>query len=115
MKEFPVEHVTAGDILRRHIRDGTDIGLEAAKVIRAGRLMPDETMMELIHSELKMLGEKNWILDGFPRTLGQAELLTATLVAAEHPLSLVVNLVVPEEVILQRILDRWTHIPSGRV
>ena len=72
-------------------------------------------MMELIHSELKMLGEKNWILDGFPRTLGQAELLTATLVAAEHPLSLVVNLVVPEEVILQRILDRWTHIPSGRV
>ena len=61
------------------------------------------------------MGDANWILDGFPRTSGQASLLNDMLQREHRPLSLVVNLCVPEEVILQRVLDRWTHIPSGRV
>ena len=58
---------------------------------------------------------QNWLLDGFPRTIGQAEALDATLNKLMQPLNLVINLQVPEDVILQRIMDRWIHIPSGRV
>lgn len=55
------------------------------------------------------------MLDGFPRTLGQAELLDAKLVRLNQPLNLVLNLNVPAEVVLARILDRWVHPASGRV
>lgn len=55
------------------------------------------------------------MLDGFPRTVGQAEALDASLNKLMQPLNLVINLQVPEDVILQRIMDRWVHIPSGRV
>lgn len=54
-------------------------------------------------------------MDGFPRTINQAEALDATLNKLMQPLNLVINLQVPEDVILQRIMDRWIHIPSGRV
>lgn len=54
-------------------------------------------------------------MDGFPRTISQAEALDATLNKLMQPLNLVINLQVPEDVILQRIMDRWVHIPSGRV
>lgn len=77
--------------------------------------MPDQVMMDLIGSEVSSLASKDWLLDGFPRTLGQAEMLDAMLEEEGKPLKLVVNLDVPQSVILDRILQRWTHLPSGRV
>lgn len=115
-RRFGVPIITAGDLLRWHIRQGTPLGHEASASIRAGRLMPDRTMMELVGSKLHTLQhDDDWILDGFPRTLGQAQLLSAELARTQCPLTLVVQLHVPESVILQRILERWTHMPSGRV
>lgn len=99
--------LTAGDMLRWHIRQGTPLGKEADAVIRAGGLMPDKTMMALVSHRLHEMRDKDWILDGFPRTDGQAQLLTEDLAASNKPLTLVVNLVVPEEVILQRILGMY--------
>lgn len=107
--------LTAGDMLRWHVRHGTEVGREADRVIRAGSLMPDTTMMRLIGPELLQRHDKDWILDGFPRTDAQAQRLHEFLEAERMPLSLIVHLIVPEDVILQRILERWTHMPSGRV
>lgn len=114
-RQFGVPIVTAGDLLRWHMANHTELGGEAAKVIKEGRLMPDQTMMALVGQKIVEMGDRDWILDGFPRTGGQAQLLSDSLEKKHRPLSLVVNLCVPEEVILQRILERWTHIPSGRV
>jgi len=78
-------------------------------------LLPDELMLEVVSSKLDALRHKHWILDGFPRTVGQGKLLDAHLRKKGSPLNLVVNLDVPDEVILARISDRWVHLPSGRV
>ncbi|WFD32933.1 hypothetical protein MSPP1_003986 [Malassezia sp. CBS 17886] len=108
-KHFGVHFISAGDLLRWNMANDTDVGREAAVVIREGRLMPDATMMSLVGRKLENMGDQDWILDGFPRTDGQARMLTAELANKKCPLSLVVNLQVPEEVILQRILGapRW--------
>ncbi|RUP14182.1 adenylate kinase-domain-containing protein [Jimgerdemannia flammicorona] len=78
-------------------------------------LVSDETIITLINGELQKYGSKNWLLDGFPRNIEQATSLDMNLCKAGQPLNLVVNLDVPENVIMQRIMDRWVHIPSGRV
>ncbi|TKY86271.1 hypothetical protein EX895_005096 [Sporisorium graminicola] len=115
LKHYAFSVLSAGDVLRSHIQRGTSIGQRADAVIKQGGLMPDEVMMDLIGAEVKTLGESDWLLDGFPRTLGQAEMLDGMLEEQGKPLKLVVNLDVPEDVILDRILQRWTHLPSGRV
>lgn len=104
LKQFSFTVISAGDVLRSHIQRGTEIGKRADKVIKAGGLMPDEIMMDLIGSEVEALGDSNWLLDGFPRTLGQAQLLDSMLQKKGKQLKLVVNLDVPEDVILDRIL-----------
>ncbi|KAK0557206.1 hypothetical protein OC846_000656 [Tilletia horrida] len=113
-KKYGFQAVVGGDVLREHVRLGTDIGLKAQKVMESGSLMPDEIMMELMTTKILDLGDANFLLDGFPRTLGQAKMLDEALVVAKKPLTLVANLDVPEEVILGRVLDRWVHLPSGR-
>ncbi|SPO27289.1 probable ADK2 - adenylate kinase, mitochondrial [Ustilago trichophora] len=115
LKHYTFSVLSAGDVLRSHIQRKTDIGLKADAVIKQGGLMPDEVMMNLIGAEVEALGGKDWLLDGFPRTLGQAKMLDGMLEGQGKPLELVVNLDVPESVILDRILQRWTHLPSGRV
>lgn len=115
LEHFHFTVLSAGDVLRSHVQRGTGIGQRAGAVIKQGGLMPDEVMMSLIGAEVKVLGGEDWLLDGFPRTLGQAEMLDAMLQEQGKPLQLVVNLDVPEDVILDRIVQRWTHLSSGRV
>lgn len=110
VKNFDIVHVASGDMLRHHIKKNSDIGKEANKYITRGRLVPDEIMFDLVMSELDNLKTKNWLLDGFPRTKFQAEKLFE-----KYPLDLAVNLVVPFNIIIDRIKDRWIHVPSGRV
>ncbi|KAF9577235.1 hypothetical protein BGW38_007692 [Lunasporangiospora selenospora] len=84
--------------------------------MKGGAFVSDEVIVKLIDEELNKIGaDQNWLLDGFPRTMIQAQTLDKTLEEVNQPLNLVVHLDVPEEVILQRIMDRWVHIPSGRV
>ncbi|KAJ3154480.1 SAM domain and HD [Geranomyces michiganensis] len=113
-QRFAIETVSSGDLLRQSIMDGTPYGLQAQKIIEDGGLVPDNLVVELIMFELDKLNGKNWMLDGFPRTRAQAETLETHLETLGHPLDLVINLDVPEEVILQRIIDRWVHPASGR-
>ncbi|KAI8085186.1 adenylate kinase-domain-containing protein [Halteromyces radiatus] len=112
---FGVHHLSSGDLLRKNINQQSFIGQQAADYVAQGQLVPDNLLVSLVDRELGKIGGHNWLLDGFPRTLKQAHELDNTLNKLMQPLNLVINLEVPEEVILDRIMDRWVHIPSGRV
>ncbi|XP_063844143.1 GTP:AMP phosphotransferase AK3, mitochondrial-like isoform X2 [Scylla paramamosain] len=75
VRDFGLKHMSSGDILRSQVLKRTDVGQEAEKYMKAGKLVPDETMVKLISSELSALKTSNWLLDGFPRTRPQAEAL----------------------------------------
>jgi len=110
VRDFGLKHVSSGDILRQHLQQGTPVGLKAKQFIDKGDLVPDETMVELISSELKNMEGVPWLLDGFPRTQPQAKALQG-----QAPVNVVINLDVPFETIIDRIKDRWIHPGSGRV
>lgn len=103
---YPQLHtISTGDLLRSHIQTGSSLGQKADQVIKAGGLLPDKDVMSMIGKEVESMGsEKDWLLDGFPRTFGQAEMLDEALQRGKRPLNLVVNLDVPQSVILGRIL-----------
>ncbi|HKZ63506.1 MAG TPA: nucleoside monophosphate kinase, partial [Thermoplasmata archaeon] len=74
--QFNVPHISTGDILRRHVSDKTALGKRAEKYIRAGKLVPDSLVIEMVRSRLRQRdAKKGFVLDGFPRTLDQAKAL----------------------------------------
>ncbi|MCL4123170.1 UNVERIFIED_CONTAM: hypothetical protein GTU68_016569, partial [Idotea baltica] len=110
IRDFALKHLSVGDVLRSHVANRSFVGLEAEKYMKSGQLVPDNVMLKLITSELARLQATPWLLDGFPRTLSQAQMLS------EHTkMDLVLSLDVPSQVIIDRIKDRWIHEPSGRV
>ncbi|KAF9227662.1 adenylate kinase [Gyrodon lividus] len=115
VKKYDILALSTGDLLRQHITEKTAIGQQAEEIVAQGGLLPDDVMLKVVTSKLDALHNKHWILDGFPRTLGQGKLLDIHLENQNTPLTLVVNLDVTDEVIVSRILDRWVHLPSGRV
>ncbi|KAH7926304.1 adenylate kinase [Leucogyrophana mollusca] len=115
VKKYDILSLSTGDLLRQHIAERTEVGRQAEEIVAQGNLLPDDVMLKVVTSKLDLLHNKHWILDGFPRTLGQGKLLDTHLHNQGVPLSLVVNLDVPDQVILSRISDRWVHLPSGRV
>lgn len=114
LKQFPnLKTVSSGDILRQHIRNGTRIGTLASQYIKQGKLVPDELITKLVFKHLSTLND-SWILDGYPRTLTQAQNLSQFLTPLDRDINLVVELAVPESVIISRIEERWVHPASGR-
>ncbi|AOW07744.1 adenylate kinase-domain-containing protein [Yarrowia lipolytica] len=114
-----LEAISTGDLLRREIKNESKIGVAARSIIKAGGLVPDNTISQLLQTELETKGwlnaDSSWILDGFPRNRAQAEVLDEMLLPHKANLSHVVQLDVPEEVILDRIENRWVHLASGRI
>lgn len=110
VRKFDMKHISSGDILRQNIMNSTPLGLAAKKFVDIGQLVPDEIMINVISDELNKNSNENWLLDGFPRTRLQAEELYK-----RAPVDVVINLVVPFEIIIERIKHRWIHLPSGRV
>jgi len=98
VRDFGLKHVSSGDLLRQHMKNGTQLGKEAKNFIDKGALVPDETMVNLISSELIKLANEPWLLDGFPRTKAQAEALQK-----QAPVNVVINLDVPFETIIERV------------
>jgi len=115
VRRYDIATLSTGDLLRQHIAEKTEVGREAEDIVARGGLIPDETILKVVTSKLDSLMNRHWILDGFPRTLIQGQLLDKHLRARNAPLTLVVNIDVPDNVILERISDRWVHLPSGRV
>mgnify|MGYP006282354641 FL=1 len=105
-RHYVVPHISTGDMLRAAVREGTELGRIAKEVIDAGRLVGDEIMIGLVDERLKQddARVRGYILDGFPRTVNQAEVLDQ--LTEQRPLHLVVDLDVPRELVLQRISSR---------
>ena len=94
--QFKVPHISTGDILRRHVSDKTALGKRAEKYIRAGKLVPDSLVIEMVRSRLRQRdAKKGFVLDGFPRTLDQAKALD-TMAKADAALLLFLD---PEDLI----------------
>ncbi|PIK59757.1 adenylate kinase 3-like [Apostichopus japonicus] len=107
--EFGLKHLSSGDLLRSQVSNQTEAGKEAKKYIGSGQLVPDDLMVRLILNELTSM-KQDWLLDGFPRTVSQAESLSK-----QEQVNTVVNLDVPFDTIIQRLEGRWVHPGSGRV
>ncbi|HEY2924563.1 MAG TPA: adenylate kinase [Candidatus Eisenbacteria bacterium] len=106
--------VATGEILRQAIQEGTALGKSAEEHVKSGRLVPDETVLGLIETRLgRSDAERGFILDGFPRTVPQAEGLKGIL--GERPLDRVLNLVVPTEVVVNRLRERWLCPQCGAI
>jgi len=103
-EEHGVPHVATGDILRAAVANGTELGLRVQPILERGDLVPDELMIDLIRERLA--GEEGFVLDGFPRTLAQAETLDAMLAGIGMPLDTVILLEVSDEEAKSRMLGR---------
>ncbi|XP_076875213.1 GTP:AMP phosphotransferase AK3, mitochondrial isoform X1 [Brachyhypopomus gauderio] len=107
---FGLKHLSSGDILRANINAKTELGLLMKTCIDQGQLVPDDIISRLVLANLRDMDHSSWLLDGFPRTVAQAESLDSMCT-----LDTVINLDVPFETIKERLTSRWVHLPSGRV
>ncbi|XP_048359067.1 GTP:AMP phosphotransferase AK3, mitochondrial [Sphaerodactylus townsendi] len=110
VKHFALKHLSSGDLLRDNMNKRTEIGSIAKTYIDQGKLIPDDIITQLMLSELKTIEQHHLLLDGFPRTVPQAEALEKMC-----PIDTVIDLDVPFETIQQRLTARWIHPASGRV
>jgi adenylate kinase len=105
--EYGLPHIATGDILRAAIADGSFLGQRVKDIVDRGDLVPDELMIDLIRERISRPdAEDGFVLDGFPRTLAQAEALDDMLDEIEQPLSVVLELRVPRDVALERMHRR---------
>lgn len=110
-EKFGVPQISTGDMLRAAVREGTPLGVEAKKIMDAGLLVSDEIILGLIRERIKASDcEKGFLLDGFPRTIAQADGLAQLGITLDH----VIEFVVDDEAIVQRMSGRRTHPASGR-
>lgn len=106
-QELQIPHISTGDIFRANIREGTELGLKAKSYIDAGNLVPDELTVTIVKDRIQKDDCKNgFMLDGFPRTIPQAESLEAALLSLDTKLDAVINLDVPDDVIVRRMAGR---------
>lgn len=101
-------HVSTGDVLRSAVAQGTELGLQASKIMDAGGLVSDEIMNGIVAERFSHpdVSERGVLLDGFPRTVDQANALEGILKSLSLDLRLALNLEVPIEIVTQRMLDR---------
>lgn len=112
----PLAHISTGDLLRDEIKRGTELGKAASGIMQAGGLVPDEVVCGMVKNRLTQPDcDGGFILDGFPRTIGQAEKLEEVLVALGKSLDAVVNIVVPDEVIIGRLTSRLCCRQCGEI
>lgn len=109
-KDYDVPHISTGDILRKNIADGTELGKKAKSYMDRGELVPSELVIALLKARLdeEDCKAKGFLLDGFPRTVEQAESLDEYLKENGISLDRVVNIEVPDEEIMSRALNRRT-------
>ena len=101
-----LKQLSTGDMLRDHVRRGTELGVQAKQIMDAGKLVSDEVIIGMVRAELESMEEVRVLFDGFPRTTAQAEALDQLLQDFKAPLAGVVLLEVDEDVVTQRLLKR---------
>lgn len=112
MNKFSIPQISTGDMLRAAIKEGTPTGLEAKKVMDAGQLVSDDIIIALVKERIAKDDCKGgFLLDGFPRTIPQAEAMKENDICVDH----VLEFDVPDDVIVDRMAGRRVHPGSGRV
>jgi adenylate kinase len=111
---YRVAHLSSGDILRRERGAGTELGKKAQSYMDAGALVPDELIVEMMTRAIRAAAA-GYVLDGFPRTVNQAEVLDKSLAAQSTGIDMVVNLRVSDDVVLDRITGRRSCPQCGAV
>ncbi len=110
-EEFSIPQISTGDMLRAAVEAGTELGIQAKKIMDAGKLVSDDIMIALIKERLQADDCANgYLLDGFPRTIPQAEAMQAHNIAVDY----VVEISVDDAEIIKRMSGRRAHLASGR-
>jgi adenylate kinase len=111
-EKYNIPQISTGDMLRAAIKAGTELGMAAKKVMDAGQLVSDDIIIGLVKARLQEADCANgYLFDGFPRTIAQADAMKDGGIAIDY----VLEIDVPDDLIVERMSGRRTHLPSGRV
>ena len=114
VKKYNIPQISTGDIFRANIKNGTELGAKAKEYMDKGLLVPDELVCDLVVDRIQQADcEKGYILDGFPRTIPQAEALENALNAIEQKLDYAIDIDVPDENIINRMSGRRACVGCG--
>lgn len=105
-KKYNIDHIESGAIFRQHIKGGTELGKKAKEYIDRGDLVPDSITIPMVLETLSKSKDRGWLLDGFPRSLAQAEALDKALKESGMKLDYVIEIVLPRDIAKLRIMGR---------
>ena len=113
-EKYGIPHVSTGDIFRANIKNGTELGMEAKKYMDQGQLVPDELTVKILLDRVAQDDCKNgYVLDGFPRTIPQAEVLDKALTELGDAIDFAIDVNVPDENIVKRMSGRRACLSCG--
>lgn len=105
--KYGIPQISTGEILRAAVKNGTEMGKKAKEFMDAGKLVPDSVVIGIVKDRIKEKdAQPGYVLDGFPRTLEQADALKAMLAEIKTPLQIALNLDVRDSLLVERLLDR---------
>jgi len=114
-EKYGLAHLSSGDILRAERAAGTELGRKAQSYMDSGGLVPDDLIIDMMIGAIKKTGGRGYVLDGFPRTVAQAEGLDAAMERAGEKIDVILSLEVPDEAILERMTGRRSFPKCGAV
>ena len=113
---YGIAHISTGDLLREAVKAGTKLGNQVCEIMQQGSLVPDHLVLELIDDHLDAIDvSKGFLLDGFPRSIHQAEELDVILATRDSPLDFVLHLAIEHEALVKRLSGRKTCTVCGRI
>lgn len=113
-EDFDLPYIATGDLLRQHVEDETELGREAHGYMAAGKLVPDELVIAMILERVEEQGQDGFLLDGFPRTIPQADALGEELERRGRRLTAALLVEAPDDVVVQRLSGR-RQCPKGHL
>jgi len=113
--EYHLPHLSSGDILRQEREQKSELGRKAQEYMDSGALVPDELIVEMMAGAIEKTTQEGFVLDGFPRTVNQSEELDKYLKSSNKGIDVVINLVIDDQVVLQRITGRRSCPMCGAV
>ena len=113
--KYNVQHLSSGDILRTERAEGTELGAQAQDYMDSGRLVPDDLIVKMMAGAVAEAPESGYVLDGFPRTVNQAEELDKSLASDGRMIDVVVNLQINDSIIMERMTGRRSCPKCGAI
>ena len=113
-KKYGLVHLSTGDLLRDEVSSGSVLGLKAAEIMNKGELVSDELVLSIVEGRLANI-KKGWLLDGFPRTVNQANSLKKLLEKINQPLEAVISIKVTDDYLIKRLLERGREDDNEKV